>query len=296
MSSELTKSQATIVGRLFSSTVFSELARNGTSPLFSRLFNQITVEQLLNAKTVGAAFDSAFNFLRTVGLRSDHVYRVALTQKILLGRHSLRTACMLSEFRTGKSRADIVILNGSATAYEIKSERDSLARLESQIADYYTFFPRVCVVCSESKLRSLLTLVPQEVGILLLSGRHQVTTVREPTDTFDHMRHDTVFDALRSEEIASILNEFKIAIPSVPSTKFRSQIRQRFQSIDVVELHRTVVATLKISRSLRSRNTLVSNLPSSLSHLALTMRLRKADHARLINAMSTPVEEAMFWG
>ncbi|MEI9986083.1 MAG: sce7726 family protein [Aliidongia sp.] len=53
----------------------------------------------------------------------------SVTQKILMGKHSLRTASMLNEFRAGSCKADLVILNGTATVYEIKSERDSLTRL-----------------------------------------------------------------------------------------------------------------------------------------------------------------------
>lgn len=69
--------------------------------------------------TVGDALDSAFDVLKTAGLRDEYVYRAAITHKILLGTHSLNTACMLNEFRVGVCKADVAILNGTATVYEI---------------------------------------------------------------------------------------------------------------------------------------------------------------------------------
>jgi hypothetical protein len=62
--------------------------------------------------------------LKRSGLRDKYVYKAALTQRVLMGKHSLRTACMLSEFRVGDRKADITILNGTTTVYEIKSDRD----------------------------------------------------------------------------------------------------------------------------------------------------------------------------
>lgn len=73
--------------------------------------------------TVGDVFDQAFEILKVAGQRDEYIYRAAISQKILMGTHSLRTASMLNEFRAGSSKADLVILNGTATVYEIKSER-----------------------------------------------------------------------------------------------------------------------------------------------------------------------------
>jgi hypothetical protein len=96
---------------------------------------------LPTSECVHALFDAAFQLLKRQGCRDEYVYKAALVQKILLGRHSLQTASMLNEFRVGGCKADLAILNGTATVYEVKSERDSLARLQRQIAAYTTVFP-----------------------------------------------------------------------------------------------------------------------------------------------------------
>lgn len=120
-------SELSALTRLFSSAVFQEMAKKGRSALFKRLLDQTdVVERCHSDATVGDAFNSAFKVLQTAGLRDEYIYRAAVTKKILMGKHSLRTASMLNEFRAGSCKADLVILNGTATVYEIKSERDSL--------------------------------------------------------------------------------------------------------------------------------------------------------------------------
>src|SRR5689334_13769722 len=125
------------ITRLFSSSVVRELARKGKSPIFARLARQSELFDRLEVnRCVHDLFDLAFSFLQREGYRDEYIYRAALTQKVLLGRHSLQTASMLNEFRVGDCKADVAILNGTATVYEIKSERDSLTRLQRQVASY----------------------------------------------------------------------------------------------------------------------------------------------------------------
>jgi len=94
----------------------------------------LLVDSRTEEEPVCSLFERAFSLLEREGYRHEYVYKAALTQKIFLGRHSLQTASMLSEFRVGQCKADLVILNGTSTVYEVKSERDSLDRLERQVA------------------------------------------------------------------------------------------------------------------------------------------------------------------
>lgn len=111
------------LSRLFSSTVFRELAAKGKSAAFPRLVYEAEIASLCVLKgRVRDAFEAAFRVLKQDGLRDEYIYKAALTHRVLMGKHSLRTACMLSEFRVGECKADIAILNGTTTVYEIKSE------------------------------------------------------------------------------------------------------------------------------------------------------------------------------
>ena len=167
-----TASQLSAISRLFSSAVIREMAAKGRSATFARLFSIAGIAEIIAPHaTVGEGFDAAFTVLKTAGLRDEYVYRAAVTHKILMGTHSLKTASMLTEFRTGSSKADLVILNGTATVYEIKSERDSLSRLVAQIANYKMVFAAVNVIASEGHVKDVLDTVSSDVGVMRLARR-----------------------------------------------------------------------------------------------------------------------------
>lgn len=280
---------------LFSSGIIQDLGRTGKSRAFASLLRQsgLILESLAS---VGSAFDAAFSILARHGLRHEYIYKSALTQKIVLGRHSLRTASILREFAVGKCKADIAILNGTATVYEIKSERDSLVRLENQVATYSTVFPSVYVVCSQCHVDSVLQAVPQHVGILCLNQRYQITTIRSAVDSTELISPISIFEAVRTDEARQMLRSLDINIPSVPNTRMRSVLRDAFSELDGASVHMAMVATLKKSRNSGELRGLVDALPNSLKAAALLVPLRKLDHGRLVNAINTPLNVAASWG
>lgn len=290
-------SQLAALSRLFSATVFREMAVKGRSPTFARLIGEAgLLDGRFAGHTVAEAFDAAFSRLRRAGSRDEYVYRSALTHNVLLGKHSLNTAAMLTEFRAGACRADLVILNGTATVYEIKSERDSLARLESQIRHYRRVFAKAYVIASEAHVDNVLRSTPAEVGVLSLVRWDRISTVREAVETVDAVCSVTIFESLRTAEACRILKALGGELPDVPNTELYRALRERFEGLDPATVHREMVATLKRTRNLAPLNVLVDRLPASLQPAALSIQVRRADHERLVKAVSTPFEEALTWG
>ncbi len=289
-------SQLSAMARLFSAGVFRELATKGRSPLFARLISLTDVPHRCDANaSVAQAFDAAFEVLKTDGFRDEYIYRAALTHKVLLGTHSLTTASMLNEFRVGACKADLVILNGTATVYEIKSERDTLARLSNQVATYKRVFGKVYVIASEDHILGVLGTVPDDVGVLMLSRRFQISTVREAQDRPDRICPTTVFSSLRAGEAGAILRGLGVSEPAVPNTKRHAAIRDLFMDLDPASVHLAMVKTLKRTRSLLPLSSLVAQLPRSLHAAALSIQVKRAAHERLVEAVSTPLDEAMTW-
>lgn len=282
--------------RLFSSAVFREMANKGRSPLFARLIALTDVaDRCAEDATVGEAFDATFDALKTAGRRDEYIYRSALTHNVLMGTHSLNTACMLTEFRAGACKADLAILNGTATVYEIKSERDSLARLANQVANYKQVFAKVYVIASEGHVTGVLDTVPDDVGVMMLGSRYRITTVREAEDRPDRICPAIVFESLRSAEAVAILKRLKIAVPDVPNTQRHAAMRALFAQLDPTAVHRSMVTTLKRTRNLAPLSNLVDHLPRSLHAAALSIQVRRADHGRIVEAVSTPLGAAMIW-
>ena len=288
--------QLAALTRLFSASVFREMAKKGQSGLFRRLLGQ--TDLLEHAKpyaTVGDIFDSAFEILKVAGRRDEYIYRAAISQKVLMGTHSLRTASMLNEFRVGSAKADLVILNGTATVYEIKSERDSLSRLANQVQNYKRVFAKVNVIASEGHINGVLNKVPDDVGVMCLSSRYRIATVREAVDGPGRICPVTVFDSLRMTESVAILQAMGVGVPEVPNTKKHAVLSDLFAALDPVALHVEMVRTLKRTRDLSPLSDFINRLPKSLQAAALSVSVRRSDHSKLIDAIETPLQAAMNW-
>ncbi|WP_247875443.1 sce7726 family protein [Azospirillum sp. TSH100] len=289
-------SELSALTRLFSSAVFQEMAKRGRSALFKRLVEQTGIVQSCRADaSVGDAFDAAFKVLQIAGQRDEYIYRAAIVKKILIGKHSLHTASMLNEFRAGSCKADLVILNGTSSVYEIKSERDSLSRLENQIENYKNVFATVNVIVSENHVESVRQVVTDDVGIMCLSKRYQISVVRDAHDCPERICPVTVFESLRSAEAEAILKSLGIAVPTVPNTQRYGMLRELFANLQPAILHREFVQTLKQTRNLAPLGGLINQLPASLHAAALSIPVRRADHDRLVGAVTTPLEAAKTW-
>lgn len=288
--------QVSAISRLFSSGVVRELARKGKSPLFAKLVRESQLSDFVTKRSrVHTLFDAAFSILKQEAYRHEYVYKAALTEKVLLGKHSLQTASMLTEFRVGECKADVAIFNGTSTVYEVKSERDSLSRLERQLEAYSKVFAKIYVIAGENHVAAVKNSVSDEIGIMKLSNRHQISTLREAVERADRVSPAAIFDSIRIEEAKLILQFLDVSIPKVPNTAVHSVLRELFEKLDPCIAHSGMVTTLKKTRNLLPLSELVDQLPLSLQTAALSVPLRKVDHARLVAAVNTPLMQAMAW-
>ena len=289
--------QSSAVARFFSATVLKELAGSGRSPTLARLIKEsgMNLDEFSQDK-LSVLFDRAFDLLKFKLNRHEYVYKAALTQKVLLGIHSLNTASMLTEFRVGPCKADVVILNGTGTVYEIKSERDSLTRLEEQITAYSKVFAKVNIIVGANHLKAAMAAVPDYVGVMVLSDRYQVTTMRYAIDDASRTSSDAIFEALTQREAASILKLAGIEIPKVPNTQSYQALRNLFVDLDAGFAHESMVEVLKKTRNLLPLEALLNELPESLHTVAIASKLRSKDQSRLVETLQTPIYKAMCWG
>jgi hypothetical protein len=70
----------------------------------------------------------------------------------------------------GQTRVDLAVVNCHLHGYEIKSERDNLARLPTQIELYNRVLDYSTLVCSVRHLDQVLGQIPDEWGIIKASG------------------------------------------------------------------------------------------------------------------------------
>lgn len=289
--------QSAALARLFSASVLKEMAARGRSPALARLLRECGLQiDPTSSDHVGSFYDRAFSHLKKKADRYEYIYKSALTQKVLMGTHSLNTASMITEMRVGNCKADVVILNGTGTVYEIKSERDSLSRLVSQVNAYSNVFASINVILGENHLKAARTMLPEYVGIMVLSDRYQVSTERSATDEPARTNAAAIFDTINQKEAMLILRELGKEIPDVPNTQRYLVLRELFSDLESETAHRKMVDVLKVTRNLRSLKELIEQVPEALHAASLSMNFRRRDWDKFVCALNTPIQDALRWG
>lgn len=81
--------------------------------------------------------------------------------------HELEQTLLVDEFGLcGAVRVDVAVVNGELAGYELKSERDTLHRLPTQVLVYSRVLDRATLVVAERHLQHASELVPSWWGVL----------------------------------------------------------------------------------------------------------------------------------
>ncbi len=141
-------------------------------------------------------------------------------------------------------RADIAVANGRLYAYEIKSDLDSLDRLEGQVSAYLDRFDKVTVVTTAKFISAVTAQVPEQVEIWEASGQSQSITLRVVrrgrTKEISSRRMLCGF-LLKSELLALMRRHGISASPDEP----RQALISLFQQVSTKDLRQFVLGCLK---------------------------------------------------
>lgn len=242
--------------------------------------------------TLAAAFEAAHKRL-LLEYQSEYAFKNHIVSKIVLGRHSPATASAILEQPMGSSIADVFIVNGTSTVYEIKTDLDSFARLPTQIEDYRRRAEYVYVVVSERKTEAAERHVPQNIGILSLRRRGSFSTVRQASSNLTGLQHHDLFQLLRTHEAVSLVKRKTGNTLSVATGYLRGTAYEYFQSLPIEQAHAATVRELK-GRGLSARRLLArSDFPPSLRALAYATELSGVGAARLETRLARPLRDVL---
>lgn len=258
------------LSRIFAPVVLDPLARSGTSKYLSEvLIDSGLSRQFSLSLPLRSFLDWVYSFL-TKNYRSEYIYKNMIANKVLLGRHSLNTAHMLIEFRVANCKADVIILNGSSNVYEIKSEYDSFGRLKEQIDAYLSAFDHINVITSGSKVNELKSLLPAKVGILVLTNRNTIQTIKKSESNRERIIQSVLFDSLRKTEYLAVISKHFGQIPDVPNTRIYGECKQLFSEIPAKTAHDLAVAVLRRRKASKTLRDFLNVAPSCLTAYALS--------------------------
>ena len=106
---------------------------------------------------------------KQVDLIGDAEIRRALRLKLAIDHENQPDTVFIEELGIcrGQGRVDMVVVNSAVHGYEIKSNRDSMRRLESQVEKYSKVLERATIVVGDRHLDAALDIVPDWWGVLL---------------------------------------------------------------------------------------------------------------------------------
>jgi hypothetical protein len=202
--------------------------------------------------------------------RCEYVYKNALATKLFLSRHSLRNSFMTDEIRSADSRADVAILNGTSTVYEIKSQYDSFDRLDGQLLDYKKVFDQIYIVTTDAKAVSALRLVEPSVGVIVLRDDGTLSTLRDSKSNKFNTDPGTIFDCMRRPEFSAAVVQAFGFVPQVPNSRLYKNAREMFCSLPPATAHDLMVNQIKKRGKKKPFANLIDAAPLSLKHACLS--------------------------
>lgn len=283
-----TARQGALLASVFSPVTMRDLARGNIATAAPRLRVLAELVHNIPDATLGDAFDAAHRLLSR-GYRSEYVFKNDIVSRVVFGRHSPRTASALIEQPMGDSIADVVVLNGTTTVYEVKTDLDQFSRLRTQLADYSSRAEYVYVVTSPERMAAAAAVAPEHVGVLGLHQRRgHLSTFRPAASNMARLDVSHLFRLLRTGEVQAALYATHGYRPNPHQGRMWEEMEELFLTLSPTVAHHQVLQQLR-SRAAHIADLLVSEaLPTSLRALAYTQQPSKVGMTRICERLRTP--------
>lgn len=164
----------------------------------------------------------------------------------LLNSGALKDAVLINEMVVGNwsRRADLAVANGKLHAFEIKSDLDTLKRLEGQVGTYIRYFDKVTVVTTEKFLKATIDMLPIEVEIWV--AEHTIHGVKIRIARRGRTREicdkQSLCGFLHKPEIVALLRKHGVSSSTDVS---RSELVQLASDLPLKRVREEVLLTLK---------------------------------------------------
>lgn len=282
-----TEVTAAHVAGAFSSAVFRDLATAAPGLSTRKRLAMIARAAPSPESSLGEAFEQAHRLLIR-DYRNEYVFKNSLVTKIVFGKHSPRTASALIELGMGNSWADVVIVNGTTTTYEIKTDLDQFSRLATQIGDYTSRSEFVNVVTSDRRAASAELTIPKHVGIVTLRRSGTLVTIRESQSNLPRMSSVHLFSVLRTKEALGILHDCTGYELDVPPGEVWKRTRDLFAELPLRDAHAGVISHLRARGRTAAELATDKTFPPSLRALAYATELSTVGRSRLKDRLASP--------
>ncbi len=260
------------LAQLFTSAHLQQLSRGNLE-----FINQIHIDFFSTNKEFSIAdiFNESFKLL-SQNYANEYIYKNMIIQKLFLEKYSFENATVLTEFRVGQRKADCVILNGKSTCYEIKTEFDSLQRLDLQLKEYEKLFNEIYVVCAPKFTKKLLNYLPEYIGIIEFNNKLNLKKIRRSHIKNFVIDKNLIMQSLRQPEFKLLANQITKKNVDVPNTEIYDHCLSIIKNFpNEKKLNKFFIEILKKKR--KNDDKTISKFPTSLTNAVISYNFQKSD-------------------
>lgn len=230
-------------------------------------------------------FDTIYQELLS-NYRCEYVYKNELLHNEILSNRHPEGAKLLTEINVCNSKVDLLVINGTITAYEIKTELDTIQRLEAQLLDYIKVFDRVCLVISKNKIKKIEEIINSNelfhhIGICTLSN-NLILEHRKSKSSLG-----LSYKVLDKYAMLNTINqsEIKLHYPELNNIDY-------VDNISVKEMH-TILKDV-LSKRTNDLSFFIDQLPDSLKMIGYSLHnLAKKDKIKLLQKLDNYVADSI---
>ena len=175
-------------------------------------------EQLFNGYSEKLIANKFINLLLLKYYPCERTIKYALIERL-----NKKLDTVLFEMPVLTSRIDVGRINGNSFAYEIKTEFDSLRRIEKQISDYSRVYEYIIVIVAPLFYEEVSKLLPDHCGIWTYSHTRSTGsttfTRKRPEQRSPYLCPHSQLQCLSQHSLHTILKNKNIKDSSIPATK-----------------------------------------------------------------------------
>lgn len=186
---------------------------------------------------------------------NDSIIRNNFHRKKLKRYHNDKNSLVINELglNHGKNRADIAVVNGHMIGYEIKSDYDSLDRLEKQIKSYNEIFDKINVIVGLRHFNNIHKYLPEWWGIITVetssNNKVKFNLVRKPIKN-KNIVPISIARLLWRDEVIQLLMQKNVS-PKILRLPRSYLYETLANSMSISELSRSVRYGLRIRKNWR---------------------------------------------
>lgn len=278
------------ISAIFSVPIFKHVFTGGYNEYVIDKINQYRNQIGIRKETsIRAILKKTYSHL-TLNYRSEYFYKNHIANELLLELHKLDEASLFNEVRIAGSIADIVIVNGTNTIYEIKTELDSPDKLKKQIEDYRKVSPKIFLVTHHSLVEKYSDLIDgSSVGLISLSEKNKFNLVKDAYLNFENLSNKVMMDTLRKEEYSNIIMASFGCVPKVSNIRFYKECQQIVEQLDTTTFHNLMMEQLR-NRMLYEKELIASkDTPVELKHICLSFNPNKTEFQNLYSFLNLTI-------